>query len=80
MGAEVALACALLVSSALLVRTVGQMTRTPTGVDADDTLTTTVQLTPRAVGAPAGASAGTRGDSWPTRTRVFSRRSASSRG
>ena len=60
-GAEVALACALLVSSALLVRTVGQMTRTPTGVDADDTLTTTVQLTPRAVGVPAGAS---RADAW----------------
>ena len=30
--AEVALACALLVSSALLVRTVGQMTRVPLGV------------------------------------------------
>ena len=41
---EVALACALLVSSALLVRTVARMTQTPTGVDADRTLTTTVQL------------------------------------
>ena len=41
---EVALACALLVSSALLVRTVSRMTSTPTGVDADDVLTTTVQL------------------------------------
>jgi putative ABC transport system permease protein len=41
---EVALACALLVSSALLVRTVGRMTSTPTGVDANDVLTTTVQL------------------------------------
>jgi predicted permease len=41
---EVALACALLVSSALLVRTVGRMTNTPTGVDADTVLTTTVQL------------------------------------
>jgi predicted permease len=41
---EVALACALLVSSALLVRTVGRMTQTPTGVDADQVLTTTVQL------------------------------------
>lgn len=41
---EVALACALLVSSALLVRTVVSMTRTPTGVDADQVLTTTVQL------------------------------------
>ena len=42
---EVALACALLVSSALLVRTVGQMARTPTGVNADETVLTTVQLT-----------------------------------
>jgi predicted permease len=41
---EVALACALLVSSALLVRTVARMTNTPTGVDADQALTTTVQL------------------------------------
>jgi predicted permease len=41
---EVALACALLVSSALLVRTVGGMMQTPTGVDADDVVTTTVQL------------------------------------
>ncbi len=43
-AAEVALACALLVSSALLVRTVRQMMNTPTGVDADGVLTTTVQL------------------------------------
>ncbi len=43
-AAEVALACALLVSSALLVRTVGQMMDTPTGVNADDVVTTTVQL------------------------------------
>lgn len=42
---EVALACALLVSSALLVRTVNQMMRTPTGVDADDVVITNVQLT-----------------------------------
>jgi predicted permease len=41
---EVALACALLVCSALLVRTVGKMSATPTGVEADQTLTTTVQL------------------------------------
>ncbi len=60
-GAEIALACALLVSSALLVRTVGQMTRTPTGVAADDVLTTTIQLTPRSVNAPSGA---TRAESW----------------
>ncbi len=50
-AAEVALACALLVSSALLVRTVGRMMDTPTGVDADDVLTTTVQLTVRNAGA-----------------------------
>ena len=43
-AAEVALACALLVSSALLVRTVGQMMSTTTGVNADDVVTTTVQL------------------------------------
>lgn len=41
---EVALACALLASSALLVRTVQEMVRTPTGVDADSVLTTTIQL------------------------------------
>lgn len=41
---EVALACALLVSSALLVRTVARMTNTPTGVNGDGVLTTTVQL------------------------------------
>jgi predicted permease len=41
---EVALACALLISSALLVRTVGGMMQTPTGVDADHVVTTTVQL------------------------------------
>jgi putative ABC transport system permease protein len=41
---EVALACALLVSSALLVRTVGAMMRTPTGVHADEVVTTKVQL------------------------------------
>src|SRR5689334_21480888 len=52
-AAEVAMACALLVSSALLVRTVGQMMSTPTGVDADDVTISTVQLSPAAVGAPA---------------------------
>ena len=35
-AAEVAMACALLVSSALLVRTVGRMMETPTGVNADE--------------------------------------------
>jgi predicted permease len=44
-SAEVALACALLVSSALLVRTVQHMMNTPLGVQADTTLITTVQLT-----------------------------------
>jgi predicted permease len=43
-AAEVALACALLVASALLVRTVSRMTSTPTGVDADDVITASVQL------------------------------------
>src|SRR4030095_5521202 len=52
-AAEVAMACALLVSSALLVRTVGQMMNTPTGVDADEVTIATVQLTASAVGAPA---------------------------
>ena len=51
-AAEVAMACALLVSSALLVRTVGQMMNTPTGVEADDVTIATVQLTASAVGAP----------------------------
>jgi putative ABC transport system permease protein len=52
-AAEVALACALLVSSALLVRTVGRMMETPTGVDANAVTISTVQLTASAVGAPA---------------------------
>jgi putative ABC transport system permease protein len=43
-ASEVALACALLVSSALLVRTVSRMMDTPTGVDADRVMTTTVNL------------------------------------
>jgi len=42
--AEVALACGLLVSSALLVRTVGQMTRVPLGVSSDDVTLANVQL------------------------------------
>jgi putative ABC transport system permease protein len=41
---EVALACALLMGSALLVRTVRQMTRVPSGVVADHVLLTSVQL------------------------------------
>lgn len=43
-ASEVALACALLVSSALLVRTVGGMMATPLGIDADDVLLAGVQL------------------------------------
>lgn len=42
--AEVALACALLVSSALLMRTVGQMTRMPLGVKGQDVMLATIQL------------------------------------
>jgi putative ABC transport system permease protein len=47
-ASEVALACALLVSSTLLVRTVSRMMNTPTGIDADQVLTTAVQLPPGA--------------------------------
>jgi putative ABC transport system permease protein len=47
---QVALACALLVSSALLVGTVTRMMNTPTGVDADEVVTAGVQLS-----APSGA-------------------------
>lgn len=42
--AEVALACALLVSSALLVRTVGEMTDVPLGVSGRDVVVTSVQF------------------------------------
>jgi predicted permease len=49
--AEVAMACALLVSSALLVRTVGQMMTTPSGVTATDATLATVQLSSQAIGA-----------------------------
>ena len=41
---QVALACALLVSSALLVRTVINMVSTPIGVEGDDVVTTSVQV------------------------------------
>jgi predicted permease len=41
---QVALACTLLVSSALLVRTVTRMVNTPIGVDADNVVTASVQL------------------------------------
>jgi putative ABC transport system permease protein len=42
--AEVALACALLVGSALLIRTVGQMTEVPLGISGDTAVLTSVQL------------------------------------
>ena len=42
--AELALACGLLVSSALLVRTVRGLVETPTGVQADEVLTAKVQI------------------------------------
>lgn len=44
---EVALACALLVASGLLVRTVDRMMDTPTGVDAHDVVVSSVQLSGR---------------------------------
>ena len=44
---EVALACALLVASGLLVRTVGRMMDTPTGIDANDVVISSVQLSGR---------------------------------
>lgn len=44
---EVALACALLASSGLLVRTVERMMDTPTGVDATDVVVSSVQLSGR---------------------------------
>ena len=42
--AEVALACAVLVASSLLVRSVVRMMRAPTGIVADNVVTTTIQL------------------------------------
>ena len=42
--AEVALACAVLVASALLVRSVVRMMRAPTGIVSDNVVTTTIQL------------------------------------
>ncbi len=56
--AEVALACALLVSSALLVRTVGEMTRVPIGVTGESVVLADVQL-PMSEGPAA----------WPTLSR-----------
>jgi putative ABC transport system permease protein len=42
--AEVALACALLVTSGLLVRSVSRMMAAPTGIVADDVVTASIQL------------------------------------
>ena len=58
MVAEVALACALLVSSALLVRTVREMMRVPLGVEADATVLTSIQLTPADGSQEAWAATG----------------------
>jgi putative ABC transport system permease protein len=64
---EVALACALLVSSALLVRTVGRMVATPTGVEAAGTVITPLQLTRNS------ASRGTPRDQWQAIANIQSR-------
>ena len=57
---EVALACALLVSSGLLVRTVGRMIDTPTGIDANDVVVSSVQLSGRAGGGSPSTPIGPR--------------------
>lgn len=57
--AEVALACALLVSSALLIRTVGRMTEMALGVDGQSAMLTTVQLSPADSTLPAWETLGT---------------------
>ena len=57
--AEVALACALLVSSALLVRTVGQMTRVPMGVSGDGVVLASVQLSAASGALEAWQTVGT---------------------
>jgi putative ABC transport system permease protein len=57
--AEVALACALLVSSALLIRTVGQITRVPLGVDGRTVILATVQLSAATSNPDAWQAVGT---------------------
>jgi putative ABC transport system permease protein len=52
---QVALACTLLVGSVLLIRTVSNMMATPTGVDADDVVTTSIQLAASSTFAPPSA-------------------------
>jgi putative ABC transport system permease protein len=56
--AEVALACALLVSSALLVRTVRRMMQVPLGVDGGSSVVASVQLTPDSGSLAAWAKVG----------------------
>jgi putative ABC transport system permease protein len=65
-AAEVAMACTLLVSSALLIRTVQRMVNTPMGVAADLVLTTPVQLA-------ASVSNGTTLDAWRTAAETHTR-------
>jgi putative ABC transport system permease protein len=58
--AEVALASTVLVASALLVQSVGRMMTAPTGIDAGNVLTTSLQLT------------GIRGPNWPKAAQFYS--------
>ena len=58
MVAEVALACALLVSSVLLVRTVSGMMQVPLGVDGGSVVVASVQLTPESSSLAAWAKVG----------------------
>jgi len=57
--AEVALACALLVSSALLVRTVREMTHVPLGVSGNGVVLSSVQLSPASATLDAWQTVGT---------------------
>ncbi|HUE85283.1 MAG TPA: ADOP family duplicated permease [Vicinamibacterales bacterium] len=65
-AAEVAMACALLVSSALLVRTVQRMMDTPMGVEADTVLAASVQLA-------ASVSSGSNYEGWQTAAETHTR-------
>lgn len=64
---ELALACALLVSSALLVRTVRHLMDVPTGVHADDTVLASVQL----ASTDAGNASATVEEQWTTVANVY---------
>jgi putative ABC transport system permease protein len=57
--AEVALACALLVSSALLVRTVASMVEVPLGIDGASAVITNVQISPASSSYDAWNTVGT---------------------